>query len=76
MVVLRVGALAGKEKKDKEMPVTIKNLRKKFPLFYNQDWYNNEQFADEALSGLDWGIVKKNFLTRQEARIGTSNKKY
>ena len=68
MVVLRVGALAGKEKKDKEMPVTIKNLRKKFPLFYNQDWYNNEQFVDEALSGLDWGIVKKELLDETRSK--------
>ena len=68
MVVLRVGALAGKEKKDKEMPVTIKNLRKKFPLFYTQDWYNNEQFADEALGGLDWGIVKKELLDETRSK--------
>src|SRR3989344_3152493 len=68
MVVLRVGALEGYEKKDKEMPVTIKNLRKKFPLFYTQDWYNNEQFADEALGGLDWGIVKKELLDETRSK--------
>jgi len=68
MVVLRVGTLAGKEKKDKEMPVTIKNLRQKFPLFYNQDWYDNEQFADVALSGVDWGIVKKELLDESKSK--------
>jgi len=68
MVVLRVGTLAGKEKKDKEMPVTIKNLRQKFPLFYNQDWYDNEQFADVALSGIDWGIVKKELLEESKSK--------
>ncbi len=68
MVVLRVGALAGKEKKDKEMPVTIKNLGKKFPLFYNQDWYNNEQFANETLNGIDWGIVKKELLDETRSK--------
>ena len=68
MVVLRIGTLAGKEKKDKEMPVTIKNLREKFPLFYNQDWYNNEKFADETLSGIDWGIVKKELLDETRSK--------
>ena len=68
MVVLRVGTLAGKEKKDKEMPVTIKNLRQKFPLFYNQDWYDSEQFASEALSGVDWGIVKKELLDESKSK--------
>lgn len=68
MVVLRVGTLAGKEKKDKEMPVTIKNLRQKFPLFYNQDWYDNEKFASEALSGIDWGIVKKELLDESKSK--------
>jgi hypothetical protein len=68
MIVLRVGTLAGKEKKDKEMPVTIKNLKKKFPLFYNQDWYKNESFADEPLSGIDWGIVKKEVLDESKSK--------
>ena len=63
MVVLRVDTLAGKEKNDKDMPVTIKNLCTKFPLFYNQDWYNtNEPFAEKPLSGIEWGIVKKEIL--------------
>ena len=68
MVVLRVGALADEKKKGKEIPVTIKNLRKKFPLFYNQDWYNDEQFADETLSGIDWGIVKKELLDETRSK--------
>ena len=68
MVILRVGMLAGKEKKDKEIPVTIKNLRQKFPLFYNQDWYDNEQFAGEALSGIEWGIVKKELLDESKSK--------
>src|SRR3989344_454015 len=68
MVVLRVGTLAGKEKTDKDMPVTVKNLREKFPLFYDQDWYDNEQFASEAISGIDWGIVKKELLDESKSK--------
>ena len=69
MVVLRVGTLAGKKKGDKDIPVTINNLRKKFPhLFFNQGWYENEQFAEEPLHGLDWGIVKKELLDESRSK--------
>src|SRR3989338_600008 len=68
MVVLRVGTLAGKEKTDKDMKVNVKNVREKFPLFYDQDWYNNEQFAEEPLKGIDWGIVKKELLDESKSK--------
>ncbi|MEK7589453.1 MAG: hypothetical protein AAB479_02405 [Patescibacteria group bacterium] len=46
----------------KEAMGTIANLRKKFPLFYDQDWYDEEKFATEEVIELAWSIVKKELL--------------
>jgi isocitrate/isopropylmalate dehydrogenase len=67
MVVLRVPELYD-EKKKENIPATILNLKKKFPLFYNQDWYKNEKFVKEAISGIDWGIVKKEILEESRSQ--------
>jgi hypothetical protein len=68
MVVLRVNALSKENGTTATEPVTISNLRKKFPLFYDQDWYNDEQFATETLPGIDWGIVKKEVLDGSKSK--------
>jgi hypothetical protein len=68
MVVLRCPTLTGTDKKSGEMPVTINNLRKKFPLFYKQDWYDKESFPNETLKDFDWAIVKKEVLPESKSK--------
>lgn len=62
MVVLRTAMLSNE---GKEMPATVENLRKKFKdLFYNQDWYDEEKFANNKENAVRtaWAIVKKEVL--------------
>jgi hypothetical protein len=66
MVVFRPSKLLlkGKKKGEKiEAPITIENLRKKYgKLFYEQDWYDDEKFANKEGVELNWSIVKKEVL--------------
>ncbi len=73
MLVLRVPRV-GKDKAAK--PLTIKQLRgvfkgedklgdskkKKFQIFYDQNWYDKEDFATKATPSLGWGLVSKSIL--------------
>ena len=59
-----------------QKPLTIKQMRdmfsqedhlgdpqkKKSRVMWNQDWYNNEDFAAKATSNLGWGLVAKEVL--------------
>ena len=79
MLVLRVPRI-GKDKAAK--PLTIKQLRgvfkgddkfgdpkkKKSKIFYDQDWYNNEEFATKTTPSLGWGLVTKKILEESRSK--------
>lgn len=53
----------------KEVPVTIKNLRKKYKdLFYAQDWYNDEPFTTQSGTKAGWSIVRKEILEESRSQ--------
>lgn len=66
MVVFRPSKLMleGKKKGEKvEVPITIENLRKKYgKLFYEQEWYDDEDFAKKEKVEFSWSVVKKEIL--------------
>lgn len=66
--------ILGVEKFEDGSPVNILNLRKFIPFnnqnepcFYNQDWYDNENFAEKSLKSR-WYLIRKEILNDSRSK--------